>query len=798
MISATLKRRLGATSLLVAAALVSGCESKEEKAVKFAESGQDYLAEGDLDRADLQFNNALFQDGTNVSALEGAAEIARQRGDNVRYARMLLRLLEQDPMNIEANNEAARLSLLGGEHSEARRYAERVLEQEPANVKALSTIGAILVLENRLEEAETILNQALAEDPDNAEIFNLKAAVSIRSDNFEEAMATIDEGIETAENPEPLLVVKLVLAERFRGREEVIDTFERLIELSPENGLYRQRMADYYLLKDRDFERARQLYIEALPFLEDRTEVYTRIVSIDRETDGDQAAEATLRQFAAENPDDIDLRFALPAFYCQTGRVDRCRQEYVALAENEDFDPDTHIRALNGLADVALVQNDIDAAGAAADEVLEIDPGNPEALVTRAQILYRAEQPDAAIELLREALQSDPDNAEGLVFLALAYEQSGQVQFADAQFAKALDQVGYEKGIVDRYRAFLIRQGEQDRANEVLERYLRENPSDIDAIYQRAEFAMSEGRFQEAEQVARQLMQRPTLEQQGTSLLARALAGQERFEEALPYAVDASDADPTNERLTALRISLLDRLGRRDEAAAEVRSRVESGSAEAIDYAVLSGILRDEGDVTQAREVASDGLAAFPRSERLYVLRYLAEKDLNEDEAALMTLRQGAENAETKSQIRNFLANDLIAANRMDEALEVLETLENTAGLSPIAANNLAALLIDREGGAVRALELAERFAETENPYFADTYAWALHKNGRTDEAAPYARLAVERLPQHPDVLYHHGVIEAELGNADVARQSLERARDAISSADAPALAKIEAALAGL
>ncbi|WOI53318.1 tetratricopeptide repeat protein [Parvularcula sp. LCG005] len=798
MFAKSLKHRLVGASLLVSVALLAGCESKEDKAIKFANSGLEYLDEGDVDSANLQFNNALFQDPTNVVALRGAANIAKEQENFGRQALMLQRLLAVVPQDIEANNEYGRLSLLAGEPERAQEHAQRVLDQDADNVTALSTVGAALVLENKLPEASEVLQRALAADPNNPELFNLLAARSVRDEDFEAALATINDGLTKVEDPEALLVVKLVLNERMGDSEGVLSTFGNLIDAAPENGTYRQRLADYQLLKFRRIDEARANYLAALPLLENKTEVVTRIVGIDRLENGDEAAEASLIKFVNQYPEDIDLQFALPAFYCQAQDFERCSTAFRDLANDKDLDTDQRLRALNGVADVAIVTQDIDTAEAIKDEILKEDPRNATALVTQGQIQLAREQPEDAILSLREALEGAPDNAEGLVYLALAYEASGQMRFADAQFARALDQVGYTKPIVDQYRAFLMRRGEISRSVDVLQRYLRANPNDTDAMVQAAEGAMAERNYADAEEAARRLLAVPQLEEQGRSILARSLVGQERYVDALPVANDLLE-DSGDQGTYILRAGILQRLGRTQEVIDEIEGKIANGTAVGTDYSLMGDLLNSSGDNERARVIAEQGIEKFPETEQLWVLAYITEQRLGNTQAATKALRDGMSKANSTVQIRTLLSNELITTGKIDEAIDVLRSLQAEQNLSPLTANNLASLLLDKGGADEEALRIARRFEGTDNPFFADTLAWAHFKAGNTEEASRYSRTALRGLPENLDVLYHNGVIEKAAGNATAAQSSLSKAKSLFNPEQTQVTMKqIDDALAGL
>lgn len=791
------RRLLGASVLAISLALV-GCDSKEEKAIKFAASGAEYMAEGDFQSAELQFNNALFQDPTNVDALRGAAEVAGERNRLDRQVSMLLRLLEQAPSDIEANNDFARLALLGADSERAREHTQRVLDQDPENIRALTTLGAAYVMENRLDEATQILEQALRNDPANAEAYNLLAARSIREEDFDKAMATINDGIANAENPETLLVVKLVLAERDGDRDLVLKTFDELIVAAPENGAYRQRLADYHLLKDRDLAVARAKYIEALPYLSEKTEVYTRIVSIDRNLGGNEAGEATLRQFIAEDPENTDLLFALPQYFCQTESLERCREEYEILANANNEDEDVQARALNGLADVSLALQDFDTARSAVEQVLEIDERNADALVTQGQLELIEQNTDPAIELLRAALQTEPENAEAHVFLALAYEQSDQINFADREFARTLDQVGYNKVVVEQYRSFLERQNEPARAMEVLERYVTDNPTDAEALLDFARGAAAQQRFAEAERAARRVITARNFEEPGRFVLAQALVGQDKFEEALPVVRQVVEDDPNNRQAFLLQASVLRALDRQGEVITLLQARVENRTAAAGDYTLLGDLLRSEGRVQEARDLAMVGLERLPTSGGVYALAYLTEAELGNGERARALLQEGISKADDTAQLRGLLSNIQITEGDFDGAIETLDSLREDNLLTPLTANNLASLLLDRTGREDEALEIAKRLEGTNNPFFADTVGWAYYRAGELERAWEYISEARNGLPRNADVLYHYGVIAKDRGDSEAARDALTRAKENYSPQTQTPAATIDAALAEL
>ncbi|MEM1409621.1 MAG: tetratricopeptide repeat protein, partial [Pseudomonadota bacterium] len=311
---------------LIALAVVA-CESKEEKAVKFAENAQQYLDEGQLNRARIQFNNALKNDNNNAAALRGAAEVAERNKRYGQQLRYLQRLSNVEPDNLEVLAKVARLNLLAGRAERARRNANRVLDVDPTNIQALTVLGAAQVLENDLEGASETLERALEQDPNNAEVRNLLAARYVRDEDFAQASEVIETGLAEDPSNEALLVVRLLLTQRRQDVEGMDETFRRLIEASPENGFYKERYAEFLLAARRDLEGAREQFAAALPLLSDRNQTVGRLVGIIRTQDGDEAGEAALAEIIQSYPDDDALAFALPAYLCEIGQNERCTEE---------------------------------------------------------------------------------------------------------------------------------------------------------------------------------------------------------------------------------------------------------------------------------------------------------------------------------------------------------------------------------------------------------------------------------------------------------------------------------------
>ncbi len=780
----------------VAALALAACESGEEKASRFTENAQDYLDEGELQRARIQFGNALQNDPTNVEALRGAAEVADRQerlGDQLRF---LERLVTIEPNNIDAIAKIARLQLLGGKPDAALARAEQVLTADPENLEALTVKGAVLVLRNNLDGASAALETALAQAPDNAEVRNLLAARYVRDEDFERAQAVIDEGL--AEDPanEALLVVKLLLSQRRQDVTGMGETFEALIAASPENGFYRERFGEFLLVARRDLDSAKGQFEAAIPLLEDKSTAVGRYVGIVRQQEDDATAEAELRRLVADYADS-NLIFAIPAFLCEIGELERCETELGKIAEDEDQTQENRALAKVQLGERAFGREEFAAAEALADEVLAIDDQEPNALTLKGKVQLRNEQVQDAIETLRLALNAERNKESAMILLGLAYEADGRQSFAEQQLELAIAENGLSPSLFQAYRGMLVRAGKSDDAADLTLRFAQTPDATPEVQLESAAVLLGQNRNEEAEVVSRSLLRADPENQGARRILATILFREARFEDSLDELDRLSPEGADNLGAMQLRQRSLMALDREDEARAFLQE-VAANASNIREASLLVQFEADEGNLTAVETAAEAALEKFPDSEQAYILVYNAQQAQGQPAEAMAALDRGIATLDTHENLRLLKSNQHLQEGDRTTARDVLLTLYEDDALNDLSANNLAALMLDLGGDPVVALDIARRFEETDQPFLADTLAWALYRNGLIEEALEYSEIAAEADLANAEILYHRGVIAAANGDTETAREALEQALEAPGKTETVSEEAINEALAEL
>ena len=123
--------------LALSAFVLSGCDTAEERAEAHYQRALALLADGDADRAKVEFRNVFRLDGAHVAArLAYAAELDREGETREAYGQYL-RVVDQDPKNLEAYR--ARISGSCGARAEAvATLSAAVAKSCPLSASAIS------------------------------------------------------------------------------------------------------------------------------------------------------------------------------------------------------------------------------------------------------------------------------------------------------------------------------------------------------------------------------------------------------------------------------------------------------------------------------------------------------------------------------------------------------------------------------------------------------------------------------------------------------------------------------------
>jgi tetratricopeptide (TPR) repeat protein len=211
-----------------------------------------------------------------------------------------------------------------------------------------------------------------------------------------------------------------------------IASFERAVELNPNNGTALTKLGDVHLLLG-DRVTARGYFERALSILPDDRLTHQRLGLL-AEEDGDTAAairhfEAGIRGTPAEY---LGVKLNLALLYNATGAHDRALEVLADFAEGEQ--PALVHRAL---ASAHLGLGETDAAVAQYRAALASDPADTPSRLGLGLALTAMGDSDGAIELLAPLHAADPSDADAALTLARAHRAADDLAAARAVLAVA-------------------------------------------------------------------------------------------------------------------------------------------------------------------------------------------------------------------------------------------------------------------------------------------------------------------------------------------------------------------------
>lgn len=735
--------RLGA-ALLVAALLAlspaAGCRTDPEQQKRAHLTRAEALVkEGKYADAALEYRNALKIDGKLGEAHFGLSTVLERQGDLSQALLAAVRAADMLPARDDAQLRAGKLLLAAGQFRDAKARADIVLARNPVNVDALMISGAALANLKDTDAAVAELEQATKLAPDEAGLRALLGSVQRASGNLPEAEKAFKNAVQIA----PKSVEALFTLANYYwsigqlGQSE--DALKRALALEPQNPAVHRSLAALYVATERDAD-----------------------------------AESALRTSLQLEPGNPGPRLALADVYSRQRAFDKVAETLKPLEGDKTSGPLVASR----LAVNDFVSGRRQQAYERLDSALKSSPGDADLRSARARLLLDDHRFKEAEQAARATLEVAPQRYEGHYVL-------GSALLAQHRLDEALASLRQAAQISPRHPAPKLQMArvflEQRNANAAVglaEEALTVAPRFALAHAIVARAYMAQGQPAKADQHVNLLVKSfpnsPDAKAQLGSLLVLkrdAKGARSAYEAALKL-------DPRQVEALGGLATLELQEGRTKEAIALVEGRFGE-SPDNPDLVFLAGETyarakdwaRAEGAYKRVVELAPDRLDVFERLGRIYFVQNRLDEARKEFET--MAARQpGAAGPGTMVGIIHQLQG------RTPEARAAYERLLQANPNSPVAANNLAMILVESGENVDVALghaQTAKRLLPTD-PDIADTLGQVYLKKGLADQAMRSFEECTTRAPGRADCWLNLADARAQAGKKAEALAALDRA----------------------
>jgi tetratricopeptide (TPR) repeat protein len=784
-------RLLSLVLLLSAAATLNGCGGAVARKASYLAKGESYLKEGKLEKARLEFRNALQIAPNDPQVRYENGLIEERLGEYGRAAQLYQSAIDANKDLDDARSHLARLYLFAGETDRALKLVQPGLDTHPDNADLLTTRAAARArlkdLPNALADAERAVKLA----PDNEAAVSTLAGLYLSSNRADDAQQLLQSAVARLPATVDLRVVLADFYNTHHQGQKAEGLLTELVRLQPKEGVTRLRLARFYAAANR-LDDAERVLREAIKSLPDNAALKLSLVDFLASRRSRDAAERELQAMVAAAPKNYDLQFALGRLYEQGKHPDQAEALYRKIIEATNKKSPGLI-ARDRLAVLRVQQNDAAGAGKLLAEVLEVSPRDSDALTLRGDLEMARGDAKSAIVDLRSVLRDQPNSIPLLRTLARAYAANGERQLAEDMLRQGIDNNAADTDARSDLASLYLQTDRPQQARTLTADLVRRNAKDpnFQLLEFRAAAAMHDyaGADTAALTVRNEHPELPLGWYLG-GLLAEA---QNRPDEALrdydrALAINGAVQEPL-EAATKLQL----RQKKPEQALARATQIVakypDDTYAANLQGELLIGLKR----WSEAQTALAAALAKAPQWWLPYRNMAYVKLGQGDSAGAVSTLQAAAVKLNQPEPLMEELATLLQRLGRIGDAMAAYEGILKKNPQSDLAANNLAMLLVATRTDAnslARAKQLASRFATSANPSYLDTDGWVLMRHGENEAALPVLEKASSLAPDAPEIRYHLALAQYGAGQKQNARQNLELAIQSSRNFDSAAEAK--------
>jgi tetratricopeptide (TPR) repeat protein len=757
---------------------LAGCGGAEARKTQHLQRGEAFLAAGNLEKARVEFQNAL-QIAPKDAVARFQMGVIDERLGNVRAAAQLFQgAIEVQPDYPAARARLARIYLFTGSADKALETVQPGLDKHPNDPALLTMRAAVRVQQKDPSGALADAESAVKLAPSDEDAIATLAGVYKSEDQLPKAQALLEESI--AKNP-ATVDLRFVLAQVYAQENRPADVEAQLlkiVELKPADKANRIRLAQFYLQTKQD-DAAEATLRKAIKDLPNERDLKLSLVQFLAERRSHDAAEQELKGMIAAAPTDSELKFALAKFYQEIGAPAKAEAVYEQVIAAERLDP-SGLTARDRLAALRLQQNDPDGALQLANEVLNASPRDDDALLIRGTIALARKDPRSAISDLRAVLRDQPNAVGVLRSLARAHIANGEPAIAEETMRHAVDANPKNPVLQLEFAELLMQLGKADQAQAIVAQLVKDKPDSVEALDAQYRIAVATKDLATAKTAADAIVALRPKAAVGYMYQGMVAEESKNLDEALRLYTQAADAQPDGiEPLEAV-VRLLANSKRLPEAMKRLDDVTAKFPNESLAPTIKGELYLQTGDPAKAKDAFKLAISRTPKWWRPY--RGLARAQLLAKEGPAVadaTLQNAIPVVEQPEDLQEMLASLLEQQGKPDEAIKQYEAVLKRNPDSDVAVNNLAMLLATYKKDPAsldRAKQLSARFAQSANPSLLDTYGWVLYKHGDAAASVPVLARVVAKAPNAPVARYHLGMAQSSAGDYTDARDNLTRA----------------------
>jgi cellulose synthase operon protein C len=728
------------------AVLFTGCSRDPNvRKQKYFESGERYFNKGKFREAAIQYANAVQVDPRYGDAHYQLGKTYLSLHDWNRAYLELSRAVELVPDNYPAHVDIANLLITFRQLKDAQPHLDILRDKQPNDPATHEVWANFYASESDLNAAIQEMKKGIAADPNRSESYLTLAALQFHANVLDEA----ETNFKKAEALDPKsMSAPLELGAFYQARNrmpEAEQQFHHAIDLDTKDPAPRAALVRLFMTEGKKSD-----------------------------------AETLLRQTKTELADNSEGYRMLGDFYFATGDIDHATTEYASLFKDHPKD----LQVKKNYIQLLILKSHYDDANKLNNEVLNANSHDVDALIYRGQIQLRQNDANGAVDSLQAALRNDPDNAVAHYQLGTAFDQQQNEGRAESEWREA---IRLKPDLTDANRSLAnveMRRGDLDGLTQTAERIISNQPYSADGYMLRAVAEIERQKYSDAEEDLHKSMPLAPQSPAPYIQLGNIRLRQKQYAEAVKFYEQALDKDSSSS--DALSGLMNTYIAQKDpeKAVAAATAQLAKSPNNSNFYDLLGTALFNGKKDLKAAEAALRKAVDLDKtnSDALVKLGKVQIAEGSSDHA-LATYKQSIKDNPREVPFY-VLAGEIYESQRdWDNAKSLYQQALNIQPDNPLAANNLAYVMLQQGGNVDVALSMAQnaRRGMPDSPNAADTLGWAYYNKGVYQSAIDLFQESLRLNEKHggaddPNVHYHLGLAYEKSNQPKQAREQLERA----------------------
>jgi len=777
--------------------LLSACESQQEEAKNHLQKGKEFFEKGEFDKSLLELKSST-QDEISVETYYYLA-LLDEKHNKLRSAREnLQKAVELDPSYAEARVKLANVLILFGDLDKAKQQAESVLKVNPDNIEAKLVLVSINIRENKNADADRIIAYVLKDNPNNLEALYLKSNQLYQQQHIEEALSLLDQMLNIDSENQPSRLLRIRINGDKKNIDGVVADYRELIKLFPNVEKFKLSLAGIYARMD-DLVTAEALLremVEKTPTsIEPKIFLLEFLNARSKERVNDEYEKMLLSGELSANQS-----LGLARWMLANGFIDSAEKGLNKLIAAENDNAVSFIgQALKALkhlanaekvskisltaqtllAEISLSKKQYDIVESTIDRILNADSDFVDATLLKARLFLVQNKPDAAIEVLNKTIWTKNSSDVAYELLGDAFLVKKDQKQAEKNFKQALEINPANLGAFFPVYYGLMKSNQKESALQSLNKALNKMPYQEQLLTEKLNIDILEKNWNTAQEDLGQLAFFSKNKVAITNMQANILQGQGQYAEAIKLYEKLLEEYPENLNSLVNLTRAFETLKSRDKLIAYLEVHHANHPESLIIMSVLGDVYISNKDYLKTEQLYTDQIKRMPNSVPLYLelakIEILVRKNL---EGAKDVYLKGLEVIPDDTKLLLALGSWYDQVGDKVNARKTYEHLLEKFPDNKPGRNNLAALLADSGNteDAIKGRSLSEIFKNDDNPFYQDTYAWALAKTGHQAEALKLLESIILKEPKSPEIRYHLGVAHYKSGNTATAIAELKKA----------------------